>query len=198
MKFAITGTIGSGKSTVSILFKRMNIPIVDCDGYSKLCLMDHHPCCKKIKDTFGSEVLDENGYLDRAKIASVIFNDEEKRKLLNEIMHPAIKEGMLNFFDKHQDVPIIGAEVPLLFECKWEDLFDEVIVVTCDDEVAINRLMEYREFSRGDAEARLKTQINKDEQIQKADYVLYNYGSLKDLNKEVLEWLREKRNGVKN
>ncbi len=198
MKFAITGTIGSGKSTVSILFKRMNIPIFDCDGYSKLCLMDYHPCCKQIKEAFGSDVLDDHGNLDRTKIASVIFSDEEKRKKLNEIMHPAIKEGMLNFFDKHQDLPIIGAEVPLLFECKWEDLFDEVIVVTSDDEVAIERLMEYRDFSRSDAEARLKTQINKEEQIQKADYVLYNNGSLKDLNKEVLGWLREKRNGVKN
>ncbi len=198
MKFAITGTIGSGKSTVSILFKRMNVPIFDCDGYAKLCLMDHHPCCKQVKETFGNDVLDSNGYLDRSKIASVIFSDEEKRKQLNAIMHPAIKEGMLNFFHKHEDLPIIGAEIPLLFECGWEDLFDEVIVVTCDDEVAIERLKEYREFSQSDAEARLKTQVNKDEQIQKADFVLYNNGSLKDLNKDVLGWLREKRNGVKN
>lgn len=198
MKFAITGTIGSGKSTVSILFRRMGIPVFDSDGYSKLCLSDAHPCAIRIKEAFGNSVLDQYGYLDRKKIADIVFKDEAKRKKLNEIVHPAIEEGLLHFFDSHQDVELIGAEVPLLFECGWEKYFDEVIVVTCSDEVAINRLMEYREFTKEDAENRLKTQINKEEQIQKADTIFYNEGSLKDLNREVLKWVKEKRNGIKN
>lgn len=198
MKFAITGTIGSGKSTVSILYRRMGIPVFDSDGYSKLCLSDAHPCAMKIKEAFGDAVLDQYGYLDRKKIANIVFKEEEKRKILNGIVHPAIKEGMLHFFASHKDAELIGAEVPLLFECGWEDLFDEVIVVTCSDEVAISRLMEYREFSKEDAENRLKSQINKEEQIKKTDTIFYNDGSLKDLNREVLQWVKGKRNGIKN
>ena len=192
-KFAITGTIGSGKSTVSILFKRFQIPVFDADGYSKLCLMDNHPAAIKIKEVFKESVLNENGYLDRKKIASVVFNNEEARQQLNAIVHPFVKEGLLNFFERYKDHDLVGAEIPLLYECGWEDLFDKVIVVTCHKETAIQRLMEYREFTYEEAVNRLNVQIDSDKQIEQADTVIYNDGSLKELNTEVRNWIKENR-----
>lgn len=192
-KFAITGTIGSGKSTVSILFKRFQIPVFDADGYSKLCLMDNHPAAIKIKEVFGEAVLNENGYLDRKKIANVVFNNEKARQRLNAIVHPFVKEGLLNFFERYKDQDLIGAEIPLLYECGWEDLFDKVIVVTCHKETAIQRLMEYREFTYEEAVNRLNVQIDSDKQIEQADTVIYNDGSLKELNSEVRNWIKENK-----
>ena len=192
-KFAITGTIGSGKSTVSILFKRFQIPVFDADGYSKLCLMDNHPAAIKIKEVFGEAVLNETGYLDRKKIASVVFNNEKARQRLNAIVHPFVKEGLLNFFERYKDQDLIGAEIPLLYECGWEDLFDKVIVVTCHKETAIQRLMEYREFTYEEAVNRLNVQIDSDKQIEQADTVIYNDGSLKELNSEVRNWIKENK-----
>ena len=192
-KFAITGTIGSGKSTVSILFKRFQIPVFDADGYSELCLMDNHPAAIKIKEVFGKAVLNENGYLDRKKIASVVFNNEKARQQLNAIVHPFVKEGLLNFFGRYKDHDLVGAEIPLLYECGWEDLFDKVIVVTCHKETAIQRLMEYREFTYEEAVNRLNVQIDSDKQIEQAYTVIYNDGSLKELNTEVRNWIKENK-----
>lgn len=190
-KVAITGTIGSGKSTVSILFRRNGVPVFDADGYAKLCLAKSHPAYQKIVERFGNSILNEFAEIDRSKLASVIFNNEENRLALNAIVHPCVKEGLLQFFERYKDVPLVAAEVPLLYEGGWEVLFDEVIVVTCEDSVAIERLIEYRNFTKEDAEKRLASQIDKEEQIQKANTVIYNNGSLKELNTIVEKYIEE-------
>ncbi len=197
-KFGITGTIGSGKSTVSLVFKENGIPIFDSDEYSKLCLTSGHPCFMKIIEVFGNSILTEERELNRKKLAQIIFQDESKRTILNNIVHPAIKQGMLDFFLEHSNSNLVGAEVPLLFECKWESLFDEIIVVTCSDKKAIERLIEYRNFTKSDAENRLKAQIHKEDQIQKADTVIYNEGTLVELNSVVRKWIEEKKDGIKD
>ncbi len=197
-KIAVTGTIGSGKSTVSILLRRRHLPVFDADHYSRICLHRDHPVYAEIVKTFGTDILDEEEEIDRKKLASIVFSSEEKRFLLNGLVHPYVLAGLEKFFESHADDPLVFAEIPLLYEAGWQKYFDEVLVVTCEDDTAVKRLMEYRNFTEEDAEARLRIQISKQQQLQKADLIIHNDGSLKELDQAVGAILKELRGGKRH
>lgn len=189
-KYAITGTIGAGKSTVSILLRRKNFPVFDCDQYAKSCYRKDHPIYQKMITIFTEDILDETGEIDRKKVANIVFQDEKKRLALNELIHPYVKDGLEHFFSLNEDKILVFAEVPLLYEAGWENLFDKVIVVTCEDRVAIERLQEYRGFTKKEALKRLEAQIDAKEQIDKADIVLHNNSTILELDDAVDEMLK--------
>ena len=186
-RIAVTGTIASGKTTVSILLRRKGYRVFDCDGYSRILYRKTDPCYQKIVSAFGDSILDEFGEIDRKKLAAVIFNDEEKRQKLNDITHPAIVAGMERFFENHTDEPLVFAEVPLLFEAHLESHFDAILVVACDREKAVARMMEDRDYTREEAEARYESQMHPDRQIEQATIVIMNDGTIQDLYERVVE-----------
>lgn len=192
-KIGIAGTIASGKTTFCILLKRRGYPVFNSDRYASMCLHAGHPAMAQIVESFGNEVLDEHGDADRKKLAEVVFHDEEKRKLLNSIIHPYVIAGMEHFFSTHANLPFAFAEVPLLFEAGLADKFDDVIVVTCDKETAIQRMMEDRDYSEEEANARYDAQIAANQQVELADIVIQNDGTMKDLDHEVNLLLRRLR-----
>ena len=111
MKIGITGTIASGKTSVSILFRRMGFSVFNADNYAKMATHASNPCFQPLLEVLSEDVLDESGDIDRKKMASIIFNDEEKRKAVNAIVHPYVIEGMRNFFANHQKDAIVFAEI---------------------------------------------------------------------------------------
>lgn len=191
-KIGIAGTIASGKTTFCILLKRRGVPVFNSDRFAAMCLHASHPAMKAIREAF-PESVDDNGDADRAKLASLVFHDEEKRKKLNSIVHPYVIAGMEHFFASHSDLPLVFAEVPLLFEAGLADYFDEVVVVTCSKETAVRRMMEDRSYSREDAESRYEAQISASEQQKLADFVIHNDGTMKDLDHEVNALMRSLR-----
>ena len=188
-KIGITGTIASGKTTVSILLRRKGYRVFDCDGYSRILYQKTNPCFQKITDTFGPSILDEFGEIDRRKLAAVVFSDEEKRLQLNAITHPAIGEGMDRFFEAHQDESLVFAEVPLLFEAHMESHFDRILVIACEKEKAVTRMMEDRNYTREEAVRRYESQIRPDRQIAQATMVIMNDGTIAELDDKITELL---------
>ncbi|MBQ9047789.1 MAG: dephospho-CoA kinase [Solobacterium sp.] len=191
MRTAVTGTIGAGKSTLSILLRRRGYAVFDSDGYARMALNANQPTAQKVIAAFGEGILDDFGEIDRKKLAAEVFGNEEKRQTLNGIVHPFVKEGLEKFFALHEDDHFVFAEVPLLFEAGWENMFDHVIVVTCGHETAVQRMMEDRGYSREEAEARIASQINAEEQIRRADTVFMNDGNFRDLDNKTAAWLKQ-------
>ena len=192
MKTAITGTIGAGKSTVSGMFRSMGFPVFDADVCTHRCLRMPHPCCREVLDAFGEDLLQEDGTIDRAKLGALIFTDEQKRLKLNSIVHPHVLREMLAWMDE-QESPLVFAEVALLFEAGWEVYFDETIVVTCTVETAVRRMVEYRGYTEENARMRIRSQVDREEQIRRGDTIFRNDGTLEQLYDAVKQWTEDRR-----
>ena len=195
IKLGLTGTIASGKSEVANIIKKEGIAVFDSDKYAKKAYYKKN-CYGEIVELLGTSII-ENNKVNYKKISRIIFNDESKRKALNNIIHPFVKEGIKEFFLKHKNEGIVCAEVPLLFEANYEDLFDKILVITSDKEITIKRMVENRGYSIKEAEKRFNSQINPKIQLKKGDYVIYNDTTVKDLKNKVYEVLEEIRSGNK-
>ena len=198
MKIGLTGTIASGKTTVSILLRRRGMAVFNCDNYAKTALYAGNECFAKIVAAFGEEIIGRDGDIDKKKMADLIFSDEEKRRQMNAIVHPYVLAGMRRFFHSHENDAIVFAEVPLLFEASWNDEFDRICVVTCSRETAVRRMMEDRGYTEEEAAARYESQIDPEKQKAMADHVIMNETTLKDLDHEINLWIRDLRKEAAN
>lgn len=193
MKIGITGTIASGKTSVSILFRRMGFCVFNADQYAKMATHASNPCFNELVTILSNDVLDDSGDIDRKKMADCIFQDEEKRKQVNSVVHPYVIEGMQRFFENHADQKIVFAEIPLLFEANMKEYFDKILVVSCSKDIAIKRMQEDRHYSEEQALARYSSQLDPEYQMQNADDVIINDGDLKELGSKVNQYIASLR-----
>ncbi|MBR3127717.1 MAG: dephospho-CoA kinase [Solobacterium sp.] len=197
-RIGITGTIGSGKSTFADLVRETGWPVFDADASSKTFLQKGTGSYDEIIAWFGPEVLDEEGNLVNAALSRRIFSNEENRLMLNQIIHPRVKANLISFMEAHRQEKLVFAEVPLLFEAGWEDLFDLIVVATCSEENAIERMIRDRGYSRLQAEGRIRSQLSPEVQIAKADIVIHNDGTAAMLAETTARWLKELEEGEEN
>lgn len=194
MIIGLTGSIASGKSTVAKMIESYGLPIVDADVVARQVVEPGTPTLKKIAEAFGPEVIAQDGSMDRAKVGSIIFHNEEMRQTLNGIIHPAIREEMLRQRDEFISFgeKNVFMDIPLLFESKLEHFVEKIIVVSVNKEVQLQRLMERNGFAEEEANARIATQIPVKEKEQLADAVIHNNGTLEDtaiqLQNILYEW----------
>lgn len=197
MKIGITGTIASGKTSVSILLRRRGFPVFNSDQYTKRARYKGNPVCESIIEKYGEDLRANSGDIDDQKLANLIFHDEEARQFVNRVMFPYVIEGMRKFFKSHEKDPLVFAEVPLLFEAKLEEEFDEIMVVTCSKDVAIKRMEEDRDYTEEQALSRYQTQYDPHYQIEHADVVIYNDGTLKELDQKINLYVAKKRKDIR-
>lgn len=187
----LTGGIASGKSTVSTMFKEMDITVIDADVEARLAVQIGEPAYEKIREVFGQEILLPNGEIDRQKLGSVIFHDADKRQVLNSIVHPEVRKRMTVQIDraKEQKEEMIVLDIPLLFESKLTYMVNKVLLVYVDKTIQLNRLMARNQLSANEAVARINSQMLLSEKVKLADAVIDNNGSIQETKKQLNEIL---------
>lgn len=184
----VTGGIASGKTTVADLLEQKGAFIIDFDVLAREVVEPGKPAFKEIIEYYGKDVLQDNGRLDRKKISDIVFQDTEKRKKLEDYIHPRIMETFVQQvvdLAKGSQGRIIQAVVPLLIENSMQDLFHKILLVHIPKEKQIGRLMARDGISKKSAEEILNAQMPIDEKREYADYIIHNDGDLDSTKKQV-------------
>ena len=181
----ITGGIASGKSYVCKEIEKLGYPLIDCDKVNHDLLAPGNSIYLKVINEFGRDYLNDDLTINRGKLAALVFSDKNMRNKLNNISHPLILEEV-NRQIALQD-GLVFVEVPLLFECNLEDMFDKIVCVYVDKKTQINRLMardgiEY-EYATKKVESQLSLEIKKN----KSDYVIDSSKGFDDTNIQILK-----------
>ncbi len=189
----LTGGIASGKSTVSKMFKEREIPVIDTDQIAKTLLNEDKDIYKEILKTFGEDVLTPNQEINRNKLAQIIFKDKEKRKKLNAIIHPKVKEITLHETTHLKDLkqPLIVLDVPLLFEADFDSVCDVTIVVYARKKDQISRLLSREGIDEAYAKQKINAQMPLSKKKELADYIIDNSKSILETRKSFERVLKE-------
>lgn len=191
MIIGLTGSIASGKSTVSKMLKKKGFPIVDADEIARLVVEPGSTVLLEISCAFGQAVLYADGSLNREKLGVRIFGNVEERQKLNSIIHPAIRQEMLR--QKEQWISTgsntVIMDIPLLFESKLQSFVDKIIVVSVSPEIQKERLIARNVLSEEEADARIRSQLPIEEKELSADAVLRNNGTVEETESQLTEVL---------
>ncbi|MFO7265539.1 MAG: dephospho-CoA kinase [Bacillota bacterium] len=183
----LTGGIACGKSTVARMFAELGAAVVSADEISREIVAPGMPAWEEIRAEFGDAVLRPDGTLDRKRLGTIVFSDPAKRRRLEAITHPRIRQVMAERIAAAAAAgrPVI-AEIPLLFESEASrSLVDVVIVVYADPETQLARLMGRDQLTREQALARIEAQMPLSEKVKRADFVIDNGGDLERTREQV-------------
>lgn len=188
----LTGGISSGKSTVSNYIKAKGIPVIDADIIAREILKDAPTILENIRLCFGDNVFDEKGNLIRRKLGNIVFSNKKKLGELNRITHPEIKmrvKEKIEELKKTNDICFFDAA--LLIEGNFNDLTDKIVVVYIPQTLQVERLMKRDDLTFDEAMARVSSQMNIDEKIKWADYIIDNSYEINKTLKQVDDVLNE-------
>lgn len=188
----LTGGIASGKSTVSELLTAHGFKVVDADIASRQAVEKGTEGLARVKEVFGDEAIDEDGNMNRSYVGEVVFNQPEKRLILNEIVHPIVRDIMeeekKTYLEQGYNVIM---DIPLLFENDLQETVDEVWLVYTSESIQIDRLMERNDLSMEEAKARVYSQISIDKKRRMADHVIDNRDTKLELKQNLENLLLE-------
>jgi len=189
----LTGSIATGKSTVSLMFDDFDIPVVDADKIAREVVFPGEKAYNEIVKTFGEEILREDKTINRPELGAIVFTDEEKRNKLNNIVHPAIRKKMINDRDAlvQQGYKCVVLDIPLLFESKLTHFVDKTIVVYSDPDIQLERLMERDNYTEEEAKQRINSQMPAKEKAALSDAVIDNNGTKFDTYEQLEKLLKE-------
>lgn len=183
MIIGLTGGIASGKSTVSKIFRELGAEIIDADIKAKE-ISEREDVIKEIGNIFGKEVINSEGKIDRLKIKEIVFNNKEKLKKLNGLIHPKVMEEFKKIKENTGKNDIIIFDVPLLFESGMDKMCDKIILVFTDKKIQIKRMLERDGITEELAEKIINSQMSLEEKLNKSQIHLKNNGTLEDLRKK--------------
>jgi cell division protein ZapD len=180
----LTGGIGSGKSAAAQRFEVLGVPVIDMDVIARQLVEVGQPALEEIVDIFGYEVLDENSELDRKTLRDRVFDNPERRKQLEDILHPRIRQATRESLQQI-DAPYAVVVIPLLFETGQSDWVDRVLVVDTSEEEQIRRTSLRDGVTEADVEAIMKAQVAREERLSRADDIIENFSDLDALYRQV-------------
>ena len=185
----LTGSVGTGKSTVANLFKELGAYVVDWDELAREVTRPHSKAWKEIVEYFGKSILNGDLTINRQKLADIVFSDKEKVAKLNQIVHPEVFKEDERITDEIRSLDpdaLIIKDIPLLFELTCPVYVEKIVVVSASEQTQLRRLEE-KGITREDVRNRIKSQLPLEEKIKSADFVINNDGSLEETKRKVEE-----------
>ena len=185
----LTGGIGSGKSAVSDILRDLGAFVSDADVVAHEVYRPGSDGWREVVEAFGSEIAAPSGEIDRGKLAAIVFGDAAQLERLNRIVHPwtrSLIAERLGQAEKSGETAAV-VEAAILFEAGWEDMFDEVWVVTAPEETAVRRVAESRDIDEESIRSRMRAQMSNEDRLSRADAAIDNSRSLDDLRARVTE-----------
>jgi len=186
----LSGGIASGKTTVAQLFGELGAELIDADAIARDVVEPGCVGLERIAACFGQEMLTAQGRLDRVRLGAIVFSDPARMQQLNELLHPLIADELRTRREclrRSGFGGVVIVDVPLLFECRWQALFDRTIVVYCDPEMQRLRLMRRSGLTRAQADARIAAQMPLQEKKAAADFVIDNQDTPQNLRPAVAD-----------
>ena len=193
---ALTGGIGSGKTSIASIFKSLGVPIIDSDAISKEIILPGKPCFKDIVNEFGGEILTNKGTIDRYKLRDIIFNNDKARIKLENIIHPVVFKNidteisLINY-------PYCLVIIPLLIETKSTERFDRILVIDALESLQFERIVKRDDISPILIKKIIKTQVKRKERLRYANDIIVNNDKIINLNKSI-NTLHKKYLGLSN
>lgn len=172
MIIGITGSIACGKSLVSNYLREKGYTIIDADKIGHMAL-ENDEVKKQLVNKFGKSIL-KNNEVNRVTLGKLVFENKENLKELNNIIHPQIRKNISEQIQVHKNEKLVFVDVPLLFEAKFDDLVEKIIVISLDEKIQLERLMNRNSLSKEEAVQRIKSQIPVREKEKLGDYVVDN------------------------
>lgn len=186
VRIAVTGGIACGKSRVGALLVERGVPVCDTDGVAHSLMAAGQPVCRKITEYFGREIIAKDGSVDRRRLARRVFKDPEQLRQLNRMTHPAVMRKVRKWLREQEasGCRITAVLIPLLFEAGFEKQWDAVVCVAAPRKRQVAWLKS-RGLGSGAAGIRIASQMPLVDKMVRADYVVYNSGSVEVLRQQV-------------
>ena len=196
----LTGGIATGKSTVSALLRKAGAVIIDADRIARKVVKKGQPAYREIAQNFGKTILLPDGEINRSVLGDIIFNDPQKKQLLNRIVHPHVRkeqDRQLKHIQKKDPDAIVILDIPLLIESQMQKDLSEVIVVYTPEHIQIKRLMQRDGISKADSLARVRSQMPIEEKKEKATIVIDNSGTRENTRTQTLKIFQDLKDKLK-
>ena len=187
MRVGLTGGVASGKSTVSAMLAELGAVVIDADQLAREVVARGTPGLAAVVAAFGPGLLTAEGDLDRPAMGRVVFNDEQKRRTLEAIVHPLVFERIVALEEAAPEGAVVVHDIPLLAESGRADTFDAVVVVDVPSELQVERMLRDRGWTQQDAESRIAAQATAEDRLAIATHVISNSGTLAELRARVRE-----------
>ncbi len=198
LKVGLTGGIATGKSYVLAVLGELGCEVIDADTIAHQVIEQGRPAYRDIVNHFGAEILNEDGTINRAALGAIVFGDKNAREKLNAIVHPRVYEAQVEWFEQiAQRAPgaIAVVDAALMIETGSYRRFDKIVVVYCDPELQLKRLMERNGFTREQALVRISAQLPSEEKLKYADYSINTSNGFEDTRRQT-EAIYEKLRGL--
>jgi dephospho-CoA kinase len=184
-RVGLTGGVASGKSTVSAILAELGAVVIDADLLAREVVAAGSPGLAEVVAAFGDDVLTPDGELDRPAVGALVFADEEKRRILEAIIHPLVRERGAQLEAEAPASAVVVHDIPLLAETGQADRFDAVIVVDVPVDVQLERMVGLRGMQQVDAHARIAAQAEREHRLAIATHVIENTGTIEELRTRV-------------
>ena len=188
-RIGLTGGIASGKSTVGHLLEQRGWPVLDADRYARDVLAPNTPASEAVVERFGA-VVGHAANVNRQALGQIVFSDPDKRRWLEALIHPVVRERFQQDLTELRDAPVVVLMIPLLFEAGLQSLCSEVWLVDCTTKQQLTRMIQRDGLSEAEAQARLQAQWPLARKRDLADHIIENRGSLTDLMAAVSHFAR--------